>query len=532
MIVRNKIALTLILLLLSVNFAALAHKVELTRKGKVFKTFKTIQPAIDEVKPGDVIKIYEGVYHEFAVIENKNGTASQPITIKGIGNVVIDVADPALQKPGNNRWSKMADGSYETEVAWTGDAWRAFNTWVTKTKDETLLASYAKEEHFQQNRRGSGTMRGNGDFMTATKVRIKFTDNTDPNNTGLNIGVAEAGFSMKNSAYWNFDNLKIKHAGFAGILLKNEQCHHITCTNLLFQSSSRGFSTNDFDKGGSHMKIINCTVKNDLGTHKNWNSFYSYTDTRTSPGQGDSKGKPSHGFGILLYKCDSSEVANCVIDGQWDGGHINGKNSSIHHTIFKNCTDDAIELETWGSENFRFYNNIISDCWGAISVGSNPRGPLYVYNNSVNATRKFKTEKVEKPGYCIKFGSDFANATENIKFYHNTFIGEEIIHVWDKKSQPEKYNNIEFVNNIFYAVNKSDGINNLWNMVPCNKGNTFISNVFNRAESLDKIKRYCPANEQAGVLADMSVANITRASKKALVTSKGSAYVQKMKWPM
>ncbi|HYG53626.1 MAG TPA: hypothetical protein VD905_22210, partial [Flavobacteriales bacterium] len=209
----------------------------------------------------------------------------------------------------------------------------------------------------------------------------------------------------------------------------------------------------------------------------------------------------------------------------------NGKNTSIHHTVFRNCTDDAIELETWGSENFRFYNNVITNCWGGISVGSNPRGPLYIYRNQVDATTIFKTEKGEKAGYCIKFGSDFANATENIKFYHNNFRGEEIIHVWDKKSNPDKFNNIEFINNVFYAEGNSDGISNLWSLVPCRNGNFFNGNLYNKSACLEKIKQYCPEFEKKGIVAGVLLSKGVLQIKKRKGVNQGTNDVLLNRWP-
>ncbi len=526
--------------------------VELIRDGEVFLTSNTIQGAIESSTAGDTILIHEGIYYETLTISSKNGTADSNIVLMGAEDeeVVIDLADPELQQPGNSRWTHLGDGKYEATVEWNGTDWRALNNWVTLS-DETLLASHSSLDKLDDLPRGDASIRGDGIFMPSNKIIVKFEDKQDPSTMGVNVALHEFGIEFNESAYWTVKNITIKHAGFAGIYLYDRDCHNVTFDHVTIQSSSKGISTHDFRPekndnvtdenwyGPANITITNTKIINDLGAHKGWSPWYSYKDDREDypVGNGDSPGKPSHGFGITLYNTPNAEVAYCEIDGQWDGAAIWGDNVKFHHNLIRNCTDDAVELEGWERENMEFYNNFIYDCWTGISIGPNPVGPMYIYRNIVLTTQTFDGQV----GRSIKFGVKFGgNTLEDTKVYHNTFYATdngEIWRTWEPDSDIHEYTDMEFINNIFYYNGEGTGLINTEGIrFPCDQGNLFNGNAYSKRSGLQYMQE-CDGWETTGYVISNPFVNITSdfpnvtLNNEAHIIDQGLSYVKNKGWP-
>ncbi|WML35791.1 DUF1565 domain-containing protein [Clostridium sp. OS1-26] len=54
--------------------------------GSFEKPYKTIQKALDELKPGDTLEIRGGIYHETTDVYNKKGSSDAWFTIKNYKN--------------------------------------------------------------------------------------------------------------------------------------------------------------------------------------------------------------------------------------------------------------------------------------------------------------------------------------------------------------------------------------------------------------------------------------------------------------
>lgn len=498
-----------LILLISLSLGARSQPIELIRNSEVVEKYDQIQSAINASQSGDVIQVAGGTYHENLIVENLDGTADKPITLTAAqgAEVILDIADPELQKPGNDRWTKTGDNKYEATVPWLGDDWRALNSWVSR-EDETLLAAYAWEEKLDQQIRGSGTLRGDGEFQPANQVKIKLREGEDPNQISLNVPVAAFGIEFKNSSYWNIENITIQHAGFAAVFFSDKESHHNTINRVNVYSSHRAFSTDEYNKAPDYLTFKNCYIKNDISADRAWDWREGYSDDRDSPGHGLASGNPFNAHAIMIFNSNYTEIAHCEIDGHWDGAMVYGDNTSMHHCIIKNILDDAVELEGHGSENFHFYNNLLYNTWAGISVGSDPVGPMYIYRNMVVATQEFLFYDEWQPGYCVKFGINFNNLiTENIKFYHNTFVGkDELIKVWNEDANPELFNEIYFVNNLFHITQDRSGISDLFEP-PCDEQNYVNSNLYNNKASLQDIKEVCPEWGTKGIVGHTGLEN-------------------------
>jgi len=89
--------------------------------GTFEKPFRTIQKAVNVMKPGDTCYIRGGRYHEEVVINGLIGTEEHPITFMAYPGekVILDGTEPI-----NGSWEKYNGSIYKTKL--TKDIWQLF----------------------------------------------------------------------------------------------------------------------------------------------------------------------------------------------------------------------------------------------------------------------------------------------------------------------------------------------------------------------------------------------------------------------
>jgi hypothetical protein len=109
-----------------------------------------------------------------------------------------------------------------------------------------------------------------------------------------------------------------------------------------------------------------------------------------------------------------------------DGVGFPGANSDIYGNSISHCYDDAIEADGEG-ENVRIWNNYITDNFVGISTVSMSVGPIYIWRNVFNRSRKYANysdSDLWDRGQMLKLGT--LGSTQGARFvYHNTMLQED-----------------------------------------------------------------------------------------------------------
>lgn len=462
-------------------YAASSAPVELWRDGRLVASYARIQEGIDAAEPGDRIQIAGGVYHENLKVHGKRADANHPFVMEAARGetVVVDGADPGLQELDNGRWQwDDAEQAWVATVPWSGRPSRSLLTWASYD-DGRLIASHHNREHFLKGARGDALWR------TGETVRLRLKGGGDPNHLPLNIGTSEAIVQFDESSGWILRNINLRHAGFAGVHLAGSDVRDITLEQLMIEDSFRGISTEDYGGGGpsENIQIQSCRILN------NWDFSWAWKEGYRDAGSPSSdEAAPMRGSGIHL-RAKNAKVSHCEVAGQWDGMQVQGINVTLDRNIIHHIKDDMIELESNNSRNVQVYENVGFDLFAGLSVVANRGGPIYIYRNFVQSNLLSRMyDNVWRYGYPLKFGNDWGPGAENIYIYQNTFDSQGRSMFVARRSHPEKWRNIEWVNNIF---NRTDaGPVGIEGMGEPAQGLRWEGNLYTNQAELDKLRQY------------------------------------------
>lgn len=521
------LALSFLLAVSTLAETANTPAAELWREGAQVGTWPVIQQAIDHAEPGDLIRIRGGVYHENLTLHDLRADPETPFILEGAEGeqVIIDGADPRLQTPGSGLWQwDEQENGWVAQVPWRGQESRSILTWASHANDR-LIAAHRDQEFFLAGNRGDALWR------TGDTVRLRLADGGDPNDLALNIGMAEGIIQLRDSSGWIIRNLELRHAGFAGVHLDGPGVHDIHLEGLTIITAYRGISTENYSVGFSErIHITGCTIMNHWDFDWEWRQGY-----RDHLSSGNDESAPMRGTGINFKVIDGS-VSHCEIAGQWDGMDVQGSNVRIHNNLFYNIKDDMMELESNNSTNIYVYDNIGFRVFVGISCVANRGGPIYIYRNQIRAdlhSRMF--DDTWRYGYPLKFGNDWGPGAENIFIYHNTFdsLGRSLFVA--RRSNPERWQNIEWVNNIFSRT--TEGALGLEGMGTPERGIHWEDNLFVRQAELDRLTEYSEEFINAGFIGDPGLTNQEayppdfRLTSHSEAREAGSLRPSEMAWP-
>jgi hypothetical protein len=447
-----------------------AREVVLLR-GEERTPYPGIQAALDQARPGDIVELADGVYHENPVFP-RGGEAGRPITLRGKEGArpVIDGADPELQAP-NQRWTPVEHQGrtfYTAQVPFRGrNLGQAIGTWVSyhgkpgRHGCDALVAAYASLDGLAEG------MRFEGSFRKGETVTVNLQDGRNPNEVPLNIGRANAVLDLGLNSHLRVTNLELRNAGWSAIVAgegsqelqgmaelddapaeSRVACEDIEVSNLIIRNSFRGVSIGSAALRG--LRLHRLVIAN--GTRPDWLWSAGY---KSGVGQAEGNNSdglaPVRGFAVRLVNVREGEVSECLVSGQWDGfGLKKCDGVRLHHNTLRDLMDDGVELESSDQKNIQFHNNHLYNVFAGLSVTSNFPGPMYLYRNVVEIThpggRHFK------PSYGVKSGHDSLGRAENVKFYHNTFYGSTL-NIWEKirDEAEDRWTGYDFVNNVFYS---------------------------------------------------------------------------------
>lgn len=372
------------------------------RNGSFYKKYYKIQDAINESISGDVIKIYEGRHYEILEIIGKKNVTIVPKN----GNVTVSGA-----KRGKFNWNFYSNINGKnvycinySEIS----SMKPNNIMIFIPSKEKLLWSYGSWDDF------ISFHAGEGHFYDANS-NILYIYCNDLNET-IEITKADYVIRIRDSTNCKIINISFEMGGESVIRLRNSPGNIIESV---------------IAKYGQHgiwiKSLFNCKCSNNIIRKSTfftkygnwtWNDFKEY-DSRME------------GAAVMLEAPgENNVIENNVIFGYFDGislcyleesESLYHSNTTVRNNTIFDIIDDAIELDFSG-KNVIVSGNRIYDVYCGLSFCPVNLGPIYVFGNFVSSNKKILIEDGLSYGAVLKMGD-----SRNIKIYHNTFHGKQIV---------------------------------------------------------------------------------------------------------
>lgn len=179
----------------------------------------------------------------------------------------------------------------------------------------------------------------------------------------------------------------------------------------------------------------------------------------------------SRGNHVIRYNEISSDedhkYNDCIGGGANAASGFPGHNSDIYGNIIQDCWDDALEIEGH-NQNVRVWGNYSNRTFMHIAARPIQDGPLYVWRNVADASRKQEDPERwddDRRGYFIKAGKLNNLGGGRVYVYHNTMLQSSAPATLDlektigsSKGLSGTMQNYVSRNNIFYVLRGGDSI--------------------------------------------------------------------------
>lgn len=468
-------------------------------------SFKSIQEAVNAAEPGDIIKIYPGVYRETVSI-TKNGITLEAAKEKG--EAILDGSDPAFAK--NARWIHVKGRIYKTKYKWphrqpTDEEFTRYGGGsgighipMQVYEDGIILRGYRnkRDERFFEGHKLKKM--GDGGVIAGAYSELEQLDPQksrgrlpkdwikkdirvpgrfmyDEKNGELYIWSAKeddpANHKYEIPALINLIKINAKNVKVKNITVKNSAGRAIEVKNSSGVAIEDCFLINNRYpvrvEASRDLTIRGCFIQ-ERGL---WERYW-YDDMKTTI---------MHGAAISLNKADNVKIFDNTIAGCYAGVRTKGQNIKIYNNIISYCVSTGINatdvkvgsVPSDFKYNLQVFNNIIHhvDLNGAIAVSFVAYGPIWFYRNIV---------------YCSAFLSKNGamkqeNALGKTYFYNNTvaLIKNIITHpyIYPCGKSDVYANNIFYVKYIrwenYYAYHKKT-----WEFFPFKNGPVLDYNIY------------------------------------------------------
>ena len=456
--------------------------------GTIIRPWKTLQHAIEQLTPGDVLYVRGGTYFESQITVSVSGTPTEPITIRNYPgeSPVVDGGFREFRTAGNSDWETFdsLNRIYRSVKRYPGAG--PVHGYFGPEDGSFRLVPYEDFGPLSTNMEdyrdtypyyyiGPGLFWSSGDQKIYVRLKhskyqapmgFNVPENTDPRQTALNIFPRGQVLDFASSAA------------------------HILVQGIDFRYRDNAVH---FDSGSHHITLRDCEVLGGryhiLCRDVHHLIFDGITVRDTTPpwvARSDVKfpspGRPGHlfqGSGISLdTEVDHIEIMNSTFLGLFDAIGAGGAphNVRIHHNLFDGIRDDVFQLGTAGYEIEFDHNVIVNAAAGPSWHGSGkpPSGKIgtkYFHHNIIDCStpqlygrtdpQNLLGSKHQGPkGDGMASGRAFgSHAMSNLtgpdpwKIYHNTIVVMEDVdaspagqtYVWNHSNPAfphEVYNNI------------------------------------------------------------------------------------------
>lgn len=381
------------------------------------KAFRSIQPAVARLKPGDVLLVAPGVYFEHITMTCR-GTPAQPITIKSAGGAartIITGADREirerkviweLEDPDLGLYVLPFDGEgTPSRVLYDGvDLYPYTTLELLKTFTIGKKGQPAPSHGFTYDRASRKLyvrLKADGKYGPADPNQhtmcvappagagLNGADCTKPSHANITIPGEGA------SACVVIDGFTFETPGVAGV---NTAASDVTVRNCIFLGCRAGVGgnavsammTNGYQGCANQVSVTNCTYA----------QAPCYDDgVETLARDGSlSQRKGQYSIGLILRAGKNWDVGHCAIRDSYKAISAAGVEFSsglrLHDNLVERILDNAIEMENH-AEKMSIARNVIRNCFSPVSWqpadGKPWPGPIFFHQNIIYGTDEFSS---------------------------------------------------------------------------------------------------------------------------------------------
>ncbi|RRJ98731.1 hypothetical protein Ga0100230_010380 [Opitutaceae bacterium TAV3] len=408
--------------------------------------YRSIQSAIDHARPGDIIQVSPGVYHENLQFPH-SGRPAEPITLTGAPGAIIDGG--TTQKLDWQPAPDIAPGVWRTPIDFPVFTIAANGKLVT-TLDEKRTDP-DREHRPRDNirwpdafRNGIGPSGWDGVKALALYRRkarellLRFQGDLDPRTIDLAVAPRTPLITIKGASHIVIRGLALRNAAYG--------VHVTDATDIVVEQCAIGpidFGVH-LDEGSERVTIRHNEI---------WMAPYAGADPR-QPGQWDAWSACKNGGFYDRYAvriCNSRghhEVHDNLVRDHWDGIESGAPGTPeqnpdvhVHHNRLVNIFDDAFET-SGGQIGSRWHDNIIENSRVAIRIKDPAAGPLYIYRNlflnNQQDIRNYAGSKGAVPGVEVWV---YHNTSTSIAAYNMNYVAGTTITT----------NGFHFLNNLYWT---------------------------------------------------------------------------------
>jgi len=447
-----------------------------TNDGTFDHPWKTVEYALGQLSPGDVLYLRGGTYYEREISTSLNGIATAPITIQSYPGerALIDGGVPYFKDAPNSEW-ELVDGCirlYRSKRVFSSSFVRA---WLVD--DDVQLVEYEAKENLESTNYGPLNsmeplymgpglqLRDDGHIY----IRLEYNPNdltdpsgdpidptpidTNPNNNRIAVFTSTNIFLLDGASYLHFKDLDFSYSDY--IMDVRNESHHVELDGCSLNYGRYGLVIRD---GIHDWEIHDCEFNNGLPDYVYWTDVKNRSKevAEAYPEfQSNAIGGSMPGFSIHHNVFRNTFDALWVSDGTSD--------ASITENIFKHTRDDAINLQK-GISNVEIAHNMFWHVATGISnIGSDKApGHVYIHHNVIDNSayqRGGRPGNYREDGWPVwtiirPFGShDSGNKASWWKLYNNTIVTRRGYQWGAAGPDPVTGNSEKYVyNNIFYVM--------------------------------------------------------------------------------
>ena len=420
--------------------------------------YPSIQAALDDAGPGDVVRVVPGIYRERVSFQN-SGTSDQPVTLQGDGpGVVIDGSSPVelVWEPA----PEIGSGVYRAPLDFFPFTVTANGQTITtldenRTDDED--ASHAPlnlkpiywPDAFVNGIGPSGWSGVKALAMYRHKEKellVRFQDELDPRAMIITVAPKEPVVNTNGQNHCVVRNLTLRNAAI-GVLIDGST--EAVVERCQIDPADYGVR---LDNGAK-----DCTVRfNRISL-----SPYAGSDTYAAGSWDNWQAMKIGGFydriGISIRQTiGGHDIHDNYIHDHWDGIDDHGNppwgpqaddprdntGLNVHHNLIRDLTDDGMETMGPGIDG-QWHDNIVIRAICAFRIKAPRRGPLFIYRNI------FLDNKEDLRNWGQ--GTQFYPEAE-VWVYHNTSTSNTAVTMnYHNLKMPLTTPDYHYLNNLFWC---------------------------------------------------------------------------------
>lgn len=358
---------------------------------------QSVQRALDDAGPGDVVRLLPGVHRE-RVSFTHGGTYGRPVVLEGTDGAVIDGSEPVTLhwEPAND----VAQGTYRAAVPFNPRTIIVDGKLLLILNEPRVTGDGPVDEQWRwQNIFRNGVrdrwagVRGIGFYQSDTKqLLVRFENNRDPREMDFRLTPEAPVIHIDGADRCVVRNLEIRNA-LDGVRIENS-------TGSVVEHCKIGPADNGvwMDEGADRCTVrFNTITRNPLSVYNNetpelnefsWDTWLVEKRAGFWGGQG-----------VLMRRTEGGhQVHDNYIHDHWDGiqdrhwervqtppdvrvelGRYN-QDLNIHHNRIELTNDDALEPN--GAEiNCQWHDNVMINTRCGLRVKTVDVGPMYIYGN-------------------------------------------------------------------------------------------------------------------------------------------------------